>query len=241
MPLPARGCQFFEWELVLTFLVWGVGPSFSGWGWPVLLQVELVLFFGVGVGPSFLEVVFGPSFLWLGLAFPSPGGDWPSLLASGGEVRHFFLSEGLALRGVGHRNEGCSCLLGMGWPSPLEGWCLALPSRDGELAFLSRAWFFSSVVVGPSFLPFLLAVSGPHFFLDWGLALRDESWPCRLGVEIGFLLSLTGFRPSFSGEKKAMESSEKASKQRHGRYLFGPSSFFCFLFLLVLMMFFLFF
>ena len=38
-----------------------------------------------------LEVVFGPSFLWLGLAFPSPGGNWPFLLASEEEVRHSFL------------------------------------------------------------------------------------------------------------------------------------------------------
>ena len=107
-----------------------------------------------------------------------------------------------------------SCLFGLGFCPSFE---LALTSRDGELALLSQGWFFSSAVVGPSFLPFLLAVSGPHSFLEWGFALRDENWPCCLGVEIGFLLSLSfpwyWIRPSFWEWGKAPKSSRRVLKR----------------------------
>ena len=91
-------------------------------------------------------------------------GVWPFLLEVGGWS--FFLWVGVG-----------PVLLQVVIGPVLLVWGLALPSRDGELALLSRGCFFSSVVVGPSFLPFLLAVSGPHSFVKWGLAL--------LGMGIG--------------------------------------------------------
>ena len=63
---------------------------------------------------------------------------------------------------------------------------LSVLVSGGGLALLSRDWGLalarlSSVVVGPSFLPFLLAFSVRHPSSRWGLALSGESWPCLLG------------------------------------------------------------
>ena len=71
---------------------------------------------------------------------------------------------------------------------------LALPSPDGELALLSRGWFFFfsggwPFLLGPSFL---LSVVPVPSWNGRGLALHDESWPCCMErEEIGFLLSLS--------------------------------------------------
>ena len=68
--------------LALTSLL-GMGrPSFLLWGCPFPLTVGVGnAISGSGGWPFLLGAVFGPSFLWLGLAFPPPGGNWPFLLA----------------------------------------------------------------------------------------------------------------------------------------------------------------
>ena len=209
--LPSWGvnfCLFLLVDGVWAFLL-GVraGPPFSGFGLALACVSHGgcgLFLLSVGVRPPFWEwwlalpswgrvwpAGIGPSLLWRRFAMPS-------------------LRRGLALLGLGPRSDCRSGLLGMGWPSPLgvgvgvglsffgwelvlSFWCgfgpsfeLALPSRDGELTLLSWgccSFFLQWWMVLPSCcLPFLLAVSGPHSFLGWGLALRDESWPFLLGV-----------------------------------------------------------
>ena len=130
------------------------------------------------VGPRLSGLVFGPSF--------SRWGCWRILHGVGVDLSFFgpvFLVWVLALP------SNCPFLEMVGWP-----------------LFLGVG-FFSSAVVGPSFLPIFLAVSGPHSFLEWRSALRDESWPCCLGggnwlPSQPFLPVVRGFAlPSGSGAK----------------------------------------
>ena len=145
-------------------------------------------------------------------------GVWQFLLEVGG-LALSFSGLGLACHSSG---VNWSCLFGVGFGLSFE---LALPSRDGELALLSRGWFFSSVVVGPSCPSFLLSVV---LIPSWNGGWPDESWPCCLGEReklIGFLLNLSfpwwevllgvGRSPEklLKGpQKKTMNSLEKSLK-----------------------------
>ena len=169
-------------------------PHFSRW-WFLL---------SVGVRPPFWE-------WWL--ALPSwrrvwPAGTGPSLL-----WRRFAmpsLSGGLVLLGL-------CLLLGMGWPSPLGVGVWPFLLEVGLLA--SWGCFFSSVVVGPSFLPSMVPI--PTWNGRWNFAVKvgPAVWENLSFTWQGFALPPGGGaklrKAPESPEKKAMKSLEKSLEMAH--------------------------
>ena len=198
------------------FLSWGVNfcppflaSPFSGCGgWPFLLVVGVWAFLsGVRAGPPFsgfglalarvshggglflLSVGVRPPFWEWWLALPSWGRVWPAGIGPSLLWWRFAipsLSGGLALFGLG-RSEGCSCLLGKGWPSPfgvgvwpflLEVLLLALPFRGWGWLVILR------VGIGPVFLVWVLAFpSCPSFLLsEVPIPSWNGGWPFAMKV-----------------------------------------------------------
>ena len=94
------------------------------------------------------------------------------------------LSGSLVLLGSGSRSEGCSCLLGMGWPSALGVGVWPFLLEVGLLALPSRGWGWPVILrvgVGPVFLAWVLALPS-----NWCFLLEMVSWHFFLGV--GFFL-----------------------------------------------------
>ena len=143
--------------------------------------------------------MFGPSFFCLvGVGFSIFRWNWPFLLAVE-EIGHSFSEESVVL-GLDPRSEGCSCILGKGWSSPLA---------VGVWPFLLEVGlpFLLGVGVGLSFFGLELVLSflcgfWPFFRmrcgLGWSLAFARLSsvvvghrfLPCLLAVSVPFFLFL---------------------------------------------------
>ena len=121
------------------FLVWELALPSWGSGWPCLHWVWRL---------AFLRFVFGLCLSWLGLAFLAVVRGSPFLLEVEGGGCPFLLGVVLLRVGIG--------LVFLVWE-------LALPSRGGELALLSR------VLGWP--LPVFLTVLAASSSLLWGFAL----------------------------------------------------------------------
>ena len=154
------GCSFpLELELDLSAVLQSVVlGSFSGWwsmGWGARPSHG-------GGCPFLLGAVSGPSFLWLGWAFPSPGKTWSFLLVVGG--RHAFWGWEVGPSGGWgwHSFPSWACRGSYGGVGPsLSGWGLTFPSWGGDWPFLLPVW---------SLPVFLVVVVASSFWL-WGFAL----------------------------------------------------------------------
>ena len=163
MALPFRGRGNWPFPLgigVCPFLLTvEVVPSLSSWCLTFRLSSGVrVGVLGVGGWLFLLVAVFGPSFLWLGLAFPSPGENWSFHLVVGGSP---------LLHGVG------------GWPFWVLG--LALTSLLGLERFLRWGCPFPlGLGLGLSILEWGLALLGGCSFSlpEWG----GWSCSCLLGL-----------------------------------------------------------
>ena len=191
------GPVFWVWEFALPFLVCEFLPSLidssllgvwwlpfpsRGWGlgFPFLgLAIARV---SHGGGLFFLSVGVRPPFWEWWLALPSWGRVWPAGLGPSLLWRRFTIpssSGSLALLGLG-RSEGCSCLLGMGWPSPLGVGVWPFLLEVGLLALPSWGWGWNVILrvgIGPVFLVWVLALPS-----NWPFPLEMVSWHFFLGV-----------------------------------------------------------